>query len=744
MTVASVSPAALAVAADMAPVITPAGDPGGTAIPAGMQAAEAAVAASVQSDYGRLPMHFEPNVGQQDAAVKFSARGPGYQLFLMPEEAMLVLSQAKAPAADSAVPAVATGAVLDGSQREQADQRRTVADHTPPAVVRMRLEGPTRQPAPTLEGLEPQPGVSNYLRGNDPAQWRTAVPHYARVKYSAVYPGIDLVYYGNPQQLEYDFILAPGADPNQIALTFEGAEGIRLAENGDLILSVGGGELVQQAPRIYQEIAGERRVVEGRYLLKTDATAPDALPRIGFEVASYQADVALVIDPVLVYSTYLGGSGYDTAHGIAVDTAGNAYVMGTTSSVDFPTRNAIDPTYHGFGDVFVAKINSQGNGLVYSTYLGGSDTEESRSIAVDAAGNAYVTGSPWSSDFPTYNALNSTLGGEWDAFVTKLNAIGNALVFSTYLGGSDVDIGHGIAVDVAGNAYVTGLTQSLNFPTRNAFDPTYNGDYEAFVTKINAGGDTLVYSTYLGGSDRDEGKAIAVDAAGTAYIVGDTSSRNFPTKNAYDRTLGAISDAFITKLNARGNALIYSTYLGGSGLEYGNDIAVDAAGNAYVTGTTLSPDFPTLNAYDRTLGSTRDAFVTKLKAGGKTLVYSTYLGGRSREFANGIAVDAAGNAYVTGDTSSKYFPTVNAYDPTINSGIDAYVTQLSTSGNALIYSTYLGGSGYDRGTAIAVDTVGSVYVTGDTNSNDFPSRNALDGWSDGWSDAFVTKISKQP
>lgn len=740
MTVASVSPAALAVAADTATATAQTVNPGeSTAIPTGLRAAATALTAGLQSDYGRLPMHFEPNVGQHDAAVKFSARGQGYQLLLMPEEAMLVLSHGNAPAAGSAKPAVAERAPVAEPQRPQADRRSAAADRTAPSVVRMRLEGATRQPAPTLEGLEPQPGVSNYLRGNDPTQWRTAVPHYARVKYSAVYPGIDLVYYGNPQQLEYDFVLAPGADPNQIALTFEGAEGIRLAENGDLILSVGGGELVQQAPRIYQEIAGERRVVDGRYRLKTDTTAPDALPRIGFEVASYQADVALVIDPVLAYSTFAGGSGEDGYGGsIAVDAAGNVYVTGSTTSRNFPILNAFDRSTNGDRDAFILKLNGRGQ-LVYSTYFGGSGDDDGNAIAVNNAGNAYITGWTGSVDIPTFNAFDRT-GDYGDAFVVKLNVAGNALVYATYLGGREGDGGEGIAVDSAGYAYITGTTRSRDFPIRNAFDRSLGGSADAFVVKLNRAGNALIYATYLGGGGFEWGEDIAVDRAGQAYVTGLTNSTDFPTsRNAFDKSLNGGQDVFVVKLNAKGNALAYATYLGGRGSDESTGIALDISGNAYITGTTYSSDFPvTPSAFDRTY-NLAGGFVTKINTKGTALVYSTYFDGRGA----GIAVDTGGNAHITGETGSG-IPIKNAIfpEPQACCGFEAFATKLNASGSALHYSTYLGGNYRQDGFGIAVDTTGNAYIMGKTESRDFPTRNAFQPVHGGaYTDLFIMKIS---
>jgi len=465
------------------------------------------------------------------------------------------------------------------------------------------------------------------------------------------------------------------------------------------------------------------------------------LAELGFEVGAYDASLPLVIDPTLVYSTYLGGSGFDYGSGIAVDSAGNAYVTGQTYSTDFPTANPFQAARVGGPDAFVAKLNAAGSALVYSTYLGGNGDDYGRGIAVDAAGNAYVTGETGSTNFPTANPLQaSNAGGNYDAFVAKLNAAGSALVYSTYLGGSDYDYGYGIAVDAAGNAYVTGETFSTNFPTANPLQASNAGGPNAFVAKLNAAGSALVYCTYLGGSGGDSGQGIAVDAAGNAYVTGETGS-NFPTANPFQASNAGGPDAFVARLNATGSALVYSTYLGGNGNDHGSAIAVDAAGNAYVTGETFSTNFPTANPLRASNAGGGDVFVAKLNAAGSALVYCTYLGGSSWDYGTGIAVDAAGNAYVTGLTGSTNFPTANPLQAANAGGnYDAFVAKLNAAGSALVYSTYLGGSDTDFGYGIAVDAAGNAYVTGETYSRNFPTANAFQN-SNSYSDAFIAKLS---
>jgi hypothetical protein len=642
--------------------------------------------------YGKLPLSFEANQGQTDPRVKFLSRGPGYSLFLTEDSAVLSL-RGQMPTA---------------------------------AVLKMKLAGANAHARVT--GAEALPGKSNYFVGKDPKQWRTNLPTYGAVKYSDVYPGIDLVYHGNQRLLEYDFVVAPGADPRLIDLRFRSAKKLRVNSEGALVIGLGASEVIEHAPVVYQEIGGVRKTFAGRYVMRGRG-------RVGFSVAEYDRSRALVIDPTLVYSTYLGGSGSrytgDQLNAIAVDGSGNAYVTGSTTSSDYPTTpGAFQPTLQGDVNVFVTKLNATGSALVYSTYLGGAG---GYGIAVDPSGNAYVTGIA-GPDFPTTpGAFQTTFGGVEDAFVTKLNATGSALVYSTYLGGDRQDQGDAIAIDASGNAYIAGGA-GANFPTTpGAFQTAFRGGnlYEtnAFVSKLNTTGSALIYSTYLGGSGGLSGGGgdlawgIAVDAAGNAYVVGVTNSSNFPTTSgAFQTTFGGPSngtDAFVSKLNATGSDLDYSTYLGGVAGGYG--IAVDIAGHAYVVGYTQS-NFPTTSgAFQTTYGGPNaDAFVSKLNATGSALDYSTYLGGSNGDWGSGIAIDASGNAYVTGYTYSSDFPTTpGAFQNNERSPGGAFVTELNPGGSALLYSTYLGGTGtFSYG--IAVDTSGNAYVIGSPGTF-FPS-----------------------
>ncbi len=675
---------------------------------------------------GKIPLHFEANTGQTDDRVKFVTRGRGYTMFLTSNEAVLALRRPEARE-DKA-----------RSARRRAELPGTVSQ----SVLRMTYAG--ANPAPRIVGQEELPGKANYFKGNDPAKWRANVPTFARVRYENLYPGIDLVYYGNQRALEYDFMVQPGADPGRIALSFAGQEALEIDAEGDLLVHTAHGAIRQPKPFVYQTVDGARRQIAGRYVLADGDS-------VRFDVGAYDTAQTLVIDPELFYSTFLGGSADEESVAIAVDSSGSAYVTGSVTSVDFPTVGAADPTFNGIGDVFVTRLDPTGSGLVYSTYFGGGSGEVGTAIALDATGGAFVTGNTTSTDLPvTLLASDSTFNGGNDAFVFRLDASGSMLVYATYLGGSDLDLASGIAVDAGGNAYVSGLTVSADFPTTPlAFDQTLSGDNDAFVTKLNATGTALVYSTYLGGSVAgpvtEFASGIALDAAGNAYVAGSTSSSDFPTTPGAFQTISVSRDGFVTKLDATGMTLLYSTYLGGTDADEARGLSVDAAGSAYVIGTAVSADFPLMNPFQNQLGGGADAFITKLNAAGSALAYSTYLGGSDVEEGYGIAVDANGNAHVIGRTLSIDFPiTAGAFQPTFGGGEDAFVTKLNPAGSALVYSSYLGGNDTDTNTgAIALDDLAepNAYVTGTAQSPDFPTTpGAFDTTLDGVRDGYIAQI----
>ena len=972
--------------------------------PAGQTAKQyKSFSAKISVDYGKLPMGFELNEGQTSSDARFIARGKGYSLFLTENGAVLSL---RSP---------------EGNSDSQSIRQ---------SAVSMKLKAGN---ARRIYGEAELPGKVNYLLGPNAQQWRTNVSTFARVRYEEVYPEIDLVYYGNNQRLEYDFELAPGANANTIRLQVEGSRRIRLNARGDLILSLKDGTITLQKPVSYQYVNGKKRRVSSGYVLT-------GRNEIGFRLGRYNKKLPLVIDPVLIYSTYFGDIFDEQGNGIAVDASGNAYIVGTTTSSAFPIVNGLQPFKGEFSDAFVMKLNPSGSAVLYSTYLGGNNSDFGNGVTVDASENVYVTGQTGSTNFPVVSAVQPTLGGAFDGFVAKINNTGSALVYSTYLGGGGMESGAGIALDASGNVLLTGFTQSRDFPTTNPIqgnrggsaifkttdsssnwtpsdtgvlassvsnvtidptnpavlyaasdsgifkstnsgatwsqigqnqtstpvtkvvvDPTNNsilyaatvggiyksfdggatffglnaiglvtirtlvidptnhlrlygflfggslirsddgGDSwiisngpgsfsglslavdssngavyggttvgifkstdggatwtsvhngipfanvnaialdnsnavymatgagvfkstnggtswthlnngaifgattqiavdpvnpsniyvafqgllfktidsgtnwtaagngypsslvnslvinpanpailyigtfsgsDAFVAKLNAAGNARIYATFLGGNASDVGAAIAVGPNGAAFVTGSTTSADFPTANALQPVKGPGGDAFVSQINSNGS-LVYSTFLGGDQSDQGRGIGVDANGNAFVAGVTSSSNFPTVNAFQGAIGSPfiNDAFVSKLNPAGSALVYSTYLGGGGDDVCFALAVDGAGQAAVTGSTTSSNFPTANAQQPTRTGvGTDVFVTKLSATGSALVSSTYLGGTVSDIGRAIAVDSAGAMYVTGNTISPNFPVRGPISGSLAGSNDVFISKI----
>ena len=695
----------------------------------------------VRELYEALPLRFEPNVGQADASVRFLARGrSGSTLFLTETEAVLALRRR------------ATSRNAHGNLRQRPGTPAAGAA-VQDAVVRMMVVGARNGVA--LDGVDSLPERINYLTGADRSRWRGNIPTYGKVRYREIYRGVDLMYYSRDGELEFDFVLAPGASHESIELAFAGVD-LTLDASGDLVGRLAAGEVRLRRPVLYQQIDGRRADVDGGWMVRDEG-------RVAFEVGSYDATQPLVIDPVLSYSTYLGRSGLETITDVAVDAAGNAYVVGETDSPDFPaTAGAFQQTLAGFNDVFVSKVDPAGATLVYSTYLGGRGSEAGTAIAIDALGQAHVVGVTHSADFPvTAGAFQGVhAGGTADAFAAKLDASGSTLLYATFLGGSDADAAEGLVIDTAGNAYVSGATLSPDFPTTpGAFQtipsaglpapPTYTPSrYDAFVAKLAPAGTALVYSTYFGGTSEEYGVSVAVDATGNAYLTGTTRSANLPTTDgAFQRTGGGLSEsAFVTKMNPSGSALVYSTYLDGSHHEFGSGIAVDAAGQAFVTGGTQSVDFPTTaGAYRPTHVGDADAFVTRLDALGASLVYSTYLGGSGQDWGDDIAIDSAGNAHVVGTARSTDFPvTPNTIQAAFGGELfDSFVAKLAPTGSSLVYSTYLGGNDADFGSGITVSADGlSAYVSGFTSSTNFPATpGAIQRAFAGHRDGFLAKIT---
>ena len=675
----------------------------------------------VVESYGKLPLYFIENKGQMDDKVKFYEKGAGHSTFFTKEGVLFSLR--------------AGAGKLKGSHRHE--ESSPVERPSPPSTVELRPMGIS--PTVEITAQDPQEGRVNYLIGNDPKHWKSNLPTYRSILYKGAYPGVDIKFYGNNRQLEYDLIVNPGADPSKVQFQYSGIEGMETTEGGDLRIKVKEGlSLTQRKPVVYQVIDGKRIEREGRF--RSEKGEHGFI--YGFEVASYDRDHTLVIDPYLIYSTYLGGSGDDYGYSIAVDSEECAYVTGYTASADFPVENPYDSSYQGGngGDVFVTKFSTAGDTLVYSTYIGGSASDYGHGIAVDSSKHAYVTGITRSPNFPTVNPFQASKHGKYDAFILKLSSEGDTLVYSTYMGGSSKEIGYAITVDSFDHAYITGMTQSLDFPTQNACKAN-PGQNDAFILKLSPEGDTLVYSTYMGGSLPDEGTGIAVDSYGYAYVTGTTKSPGLATPNTYQTSIKGSHDVFVLKLSLTGDSLVYLTYVGGSLQDYGAGIAIDASGFVYVTGRTASDDFPVLNAYQpQHGGGSEDAFVLKLDPSFKQIVYSTYLGGEDADSARAISLDLAGNAYVAGITRSSHFPLWNPLQWVRSGYFDVFVTKINAHGTGLVYSTLLGGNGDDMAYGIASGFYGEVYVTGRTRSDDFPLETPFQSERAGNIDAFVAKI----
>jgi len=699
----------------------------------------------VQASMGKLPLAFEANQGQSDPQVKYMARGNGYTVFLTANETVFALqSSSRASTTDAASK---PGFSSRGLQQYQPEKKNVSA------AIHMRVLGGNAHPQ--IAAGSQLPGVSNYFIGNDRSQWHSNVPQFARVSYRDVYPGVNLAFYGVQKQLEFDFIVAPGASAAPIQLGISGAKKIATDDAGNLLLSSSAGDVSLHKPVAYQEKSGARQLVGARFVLQ-------ARNRVSFELGNYDHSRKLVIDPSVSYATYLGGTAEDDAYGIAIDGSGDAYVTGQTTSTNFPTVTGdYATTNRGVFDAFVTKVSADGSSLVYSTYVGGTGEDSGNAIAVDGSGNAYVAGGTGSSDFPHNGGYQTTLKGGLDAFVFELNSSGSALTYSTYLGGTGNDYASGIAID-SGNAYVVGTTSSSDFPTHNPIQSALKGSSNGFVAELNSSGNALVYSTFLGGGTGDFAAAVAVDSSGNVYVTGGTLNSTFPTTTGAFQTAcgtaincnGGLDDAFVTVINAAGSNYVYSTFLGGEGIDEGLGIAVDAGGDAYVTGLTeSSAHFPLKSALQPTFGGVQDAFVTELNSSGSALVYSTYLGGSQSDAGTSIALDGSNNAYVTGQTGSSNFPTAGPTQSALGGGNDAFVSEVSASGSALVFSTYLGGSLNENTNSttgnlsvlgsIAVDNAGAnIYVAGNTSSTDFPTHSPYQLHNGGGTDAFVTKYTQ--
>lgn len=698
---------------------------------------------SSKSGYGRVPLMFEANQGQSASQVKFISRGPGYRAYLTNDGMVLSLR--------------ATDNSALANKKQDSRSKRT--------AIQIRLVGAVSNPA--IIGENPQTGRMNYFIGNDPSKWQRNVPTYGQVRYKNIYRGIDLVYYGNNQQLEYDFVVGANANPQQIRFEVTGASSLHIAADGSLAMQTGTGEVHFRVPLIYQEFNGRRGPVSGEYTL-TDSQ------HIGFHLARYDTQKPLIIDPVLVYSTYLGGSGDEEPSGIAVDANGNVYVAGATDSTDFPL-GTIGAVSEESDHVYIAKLDPTGTNLIYADYLGGTGGDYGYALALDSSRNVYLTGSTASSDFPMVHPFQGTYPGTFNGFLSKISSDGSSLLYSTYFGGNGSDIPSGVAVDPSGNITIAGSTTSTNLTMANAFQASVSpnvgnvyGGY-GFITKFTPDGSALIYSTYLGGDANVPLNcgtpcwpqpsslivSLALDATGNAYVTGSTNTYNFPvTQGTYlttNSTPGDASIGFVSKFNSAGN-LRYSTYFyGSSGQQVSiSGIAVDALGDAYITGATFSDGtFPVTSAGicdpGDDGGACSYAFVTKFDNAGANLLYSTFLGPNNNAIPYAIALDANNDAYVLAFTSSNSFNTVDGIERYSGSN-DLLLAEVDPSGNSQLFATYLGGSGDDQAVygGLAVDSNGNIYIAGVTNSVDLPvTPSAFERGSAGNSDSFVMKIAPE-
>lgn len=650
-----------------------------------------------------LPFSFVRNAGQADARVLYIGTGPEFKAWMR----------------------------VDGVTLQQRE-----------TAVEVQFAGVRAPGAPEVIAVEPTGAHANYLHGNNAAAWHTDMAMFGEVRYSGVWPGVELSYRAEAGRVKAEYTVAPGARPEEIALRYNGST--RIEADGTLRIQADGGEFVEEKPFVYQTIGGTRRVIESSYARFEDGS-------IGFQIGAYDKTLPLVIDPAILFSGFFGGSGQESIQAVGFDIYNNVIVAGWTSSTDLPASSGVKPHNGGGVDAFVASFGPNGGGLNWCTYLGGSGDDRAFALAIDGSRNIYVTGWTSSINFPTASPVQLHLSGTRDAFVAKLPPSGNALAFSTYLGGSGVETGYGIALDAAANVVVVGDTTSTNLPTTaHAYQAHSAGGQDAFVAKLTSAGTSLTFLTYLGGAGTDHASAVRLDGAGWIWVGGGTFSANFPVAAPVQTHSGGGQDGFLSKLTADGSGLLFSTYLGGSSGSVGapeqiNGVVVDLLGNVVVAGVTSSANFPVKSgAYQATLGGQSDGFVARFSNGG-SLVNCTYVGGGLNDGINGLALDYHGDAYVTGYTVSQDFPVQgpgqNSTQALNNGTLNAFVVKLNPSLSSIVFGTFIGGSANDSGNAIAVDSQTSIIVAGQTSSGDFPTAGALQSSLPSPLSAFLTKIA---
>jgi len=670
------------------------------------------------ANYGKLPLTFEANVGQTDSQVKFLNHAGSTTTYFTPSETVMVSS-------------------TDLSTKDEDPKDPSVSLEEPNLVsdvLRMKLVNANANP--TITGEDEVESKSNYFIGNDQSNWQSNITNYQKVKYSQVYDGIDLVYYGNNKQMEHDFIVAPYTNPSQIAFHLDGAKELYINDDGDLVAKQDYTDATFKKPHIYQESKDNQ--IEGSYTIASNNT-------VSFELGHYDPSREVVIDPTVYFSTYLGGTGSDTAYEVAAHPDGTSVICGITTSTDFPTVSPYQAANGGGArDIMIAKFSADGSSVVFSTYLGGNSFDDCYNLVLDGDGNSYFTGRSASSNYPTSIGAYQTsrVGGSRDAIATKLSADGSTLMYSTYVGANGSTNGSGIAIDNSGNAYLTGTTASSNFATAGTYQDTKPGGDDGYIAKLNSTGTAMIWATYVGGSSTDGINAIIVDGDGNGYFVGQTTSTDLPTSSPYQAANAGSQDVIIGKISSDGTSMSYVSYLGGTGSDDGSRIDIDSSGNAYITGWTASTDFPTSSPYQNSnAGGANDSFIAKINSTGSALTYSTYLGGTGNDRASDIALRTDGSVAISVLSDSTDYPLAGANQATYAGGAyDVVVSVLSSDGSTLDYSSYFGGTGSDVAYDIAAMGDSSIYIAGETDSTNFPTTSPYQASNAGSSDAFLMRI----
>jgi hypothetical protein len=675
--------------------------------------------------FRKAPLVFEENRGQFDSRVRYTANANGARIWFTDDAIYYHFTESVNGDHDDPVWGTGPHDELDATHMNWTAVRTTVVGS---------------QGFDQLAGQTPAPGHTNYLIGSGPIDWTTSVPSFRELYVSDIYPNIDLRFRGSGRRLEYDFIVAPSADPSQLLIRYEGADSLWISPHGELKIATGLGIITERRPVVFQVIEGQVVPVEAQYELIGDDT-------FGFSIDDYNANYQLIVDPMLDFSTFLGGSSNDHGRAIDVDADGNTYVAGHTVSIDFPIADPFDSSYSGVDsstyDAFITKLSPEGDSILYSTYLGGANGDDKAAgLTAVGDGSIIVVGNTNSDDFPTEAAYQGSLAGNEDLFITHIDVTGAALSYSTFLGGSGSDYATAVRLDGSDRAVIGGYSSSSDFPVVNAHDGTLDGGQDALALRFSADGQTLDYATFYGGSGEEAAFDLSLQADGSPVISGHTSSTDLPLQGAYDNSFGggSLGDVFIAQYDATGSSLLFSSYLGGSSDDIGIGIDVNSTGNYWLHGYTFSSDFPVVNSVDDVFDGANEAFLCELDPTGPSLSFSTYLGGGSSEYAGGIRINGLDQVFFMGHTNSSDFPLVNPFQDTKRSAYDLFVGFYEPVGDTLAYLTFLGGSGFDFGYAIAADDDTAAYLTGQTGSSNFPVQDPLIDTVQGGFDLFVSKV----